>query len=139
MASKKTCKLCYYKAQRIYFKKVESTKGKYWRLASGAKARGIKFTISPEEFITWYESQEKKCVYCNKLESEIRKEFDILDSKSTRLSVDRVDNDKGYEAGNLALACQRCNTIKGNFFTKDEMMEIGKVIKKKRIDRYAAY
>ena len=51
--------------------------------------------------------------------------------KSGRLgkqASDRIDNSKGYERGNLALACLRCNAIKNNYFTKEEMLIIGKII-----------
>jgi len=34
--------------------------------------------------------------------------------------------------GNLALACLRCNAIKNNYFTKDEMLKIGGIIRAKR-------
>lgn len=139
MSSKKTCKSCRYKASRLYLLKVGTAKGKYWQLSFSAKKRGIKFTILPDEFISWYDSQEKKCVYCDKAENEIGRVSDVLDFKSMKLSIDRVDNEKGYETGNLALACQRCNTIKGNFFTKEEMIEIGQVIKKKRLNRYSSF
>ena len=40
-------------------------------------------------------------------------------------------NDKGYETGNMALSCQLCNSIKSDFFTDEEMIGIGRIIKNK--------
>lgn len=49
------------------------------------------------------------------------------------LSIDRKYNELGYTIDNLCLACNRCNTVKGNTFTYDEMVEIGhNYIKPKR-------
>jgi hypothetical protein len=45
-----------------------------------------------------------------------------------RLTVDRLDNNKGYENGNLALSCMRCNGVKSDYFTEEEMLKIGKII-----------
>ena len=48
-----------------------------------------------------------------------------------RETNDRMDNSLGYSISNIALSCQRCNNIKGNFFTYDEMVKIGRIIRKK--------
>ena len=49
-------------------------------------------------------------------------------NKGFRLEIDRKDNNKGYEKGNLALCCCRCNTIKSDFFTEEEMFKVGAII-----------
>ena len=41
-----------------------------------------------------------------------------------RLSVDCMDNLRGYEVGNMVLACGRCNFIKSDIFSYDEMMTL---------------
>jgi len=38
-----------------------------------------------------------------------------------RLTIDRMDSSRDYEEGNLALACWRCNAIKGDFLSAAEM------------------
>ncbi len=85
--------------------------------------------ISKEDFVKWYNSQEKICLYCKRTFEETQS--DILNRKVHRLTIDRIDNARGYENGNLALACLRCNAIKNNYFTKDEMLKIGGIIRAK--------
>ncbi len=53
-------------------------------------------------------------------------------NRAAQISVDRKDNSIGYTIENIELCCQRCNTIKGNIFTAEEMSEIAhKYIKPK--------
>ena len=52
---------------------------------------------------------------------------DFYNSKGKQLSVDAKDNTIGYVAGNLALACHRCNGIKSDFFSYEEMLGIGDI------------
>lgn len=89
---------------------------------------------SLQEFINWYNSQEKKCSYCDISEPLISKlEWgrDPIRVKF-RLEIDRKDNNKGYLQENMTLACHICNNIKRNILTFKEMREIGqKYIKPK--------
>lgn len=94
---------------------------------SGNKRKNL-LKISKEDFVKWYNSQEQKCFYCKRTLDEIKKENDRLNNKANRLTIDRTDNKKGYEKGNLVLCCMRCNSIKSDYFTKDEMIKIGKII-----------
>jgi hypothetical protein len=99
---------------------------------NGTKARAklarTPHGISLSEFREWFENQEKKCVYC---------EVDLsvwTVRRMDNLSIDRKHNEIGYVSGNICFACGRCNTVKGNTFTFDEMLEIGKkYIQKKRL------
>lgn len=100
-------------------------------LKRNAHIRGLPFTLTKETFKIWWENQEQKCIYC-----EVPVERLIIVDKSKklvrRLSIDRIDNSRGYEIGNLALCCMQCNFIKSNLFTFEEMKEIGiKYIKPK--------
>ena len=83
-----------------------------------------KFNITKKEFIEWYEKQPKLCAYCDIPEEKLSLLKDST-NKSKKLNIDRIDNDKGYEIGNMVLSCTRCNYIKSDFFTFDEMREIG--------------
>ena len=110
-----------------------SLKGRqtYARTHQGQKDRGYHLnpkpvTISREAFIVWYNTQEKKCVYCKIPKARLGKTGDKYNDKNLRLSVDCKDNDLGYAEGNLVLACSRCNSIKSDFFTHEEMLEIGR-------------
>lgn len=47
-----------------------------------------------------------------------------------KLGCDRIDNDKPHTKDNCICACTRCNTVRGNKFTVEEMKIIGKAIRK---------
>jgi hypothetical protein len=113
--------------QKIYDRYISSS-GIYHTLKGSAKARNIYFNISKEEFINWYDSQKKKCYYCERTLLQIQKD---IYGHNKRFTIDRRDNSRGYELDNIVLACYRCNDIKGCYFTEQEMLEIGKIIKKK--------
>lgn len=81
--------------------------------------------ISREDFIKWYDNEPKYCVYCGLSEDRMSEVDDFYNSKGKKLSVDAKDNTLGYIEGNLALACHRCNGIKSDFFSYQEMLEIG--------------
>lgn len=88
--------------------------------------------ISKKDFIDWYNNEPKICSYCGITLEDLDKINDTHNNKISRLSIDCINNSKGYELGNICLACLRCNYTKNDFFTYDEMKEIGmKYIKTK--------
>ena len=58
-----------------------------------------------------------ECIYCG--ETDWRK-----------LGLDRINNSKPHTEDNVVPCCRRCNIIRGNRFTVDEMKEIGAVIRR---------
>jgi hypothetical protein len=98
---------------------------------SYTRKKPVKVNITRKEFKEWYDSQEQKCHYCGRTLDEVLKSPDPLSKRIFRLTVDRRNSEKGYDKGNLVLACYRCNWVKSNFFTEQEMIEIGKIIHKK--------
>jgi endogenous inhibitor of DNA gyrase (YacG/DUF329 family) len=109
-----------------------SSIGIYYLTRTRAKNRDIEFNITKEDFINWYDNQNKKCIYCDRTEEQIKSSPRMgKDRTERRLSIDRLDNNKGYEMGNIGLACKKCNMIKSSEFTYEEMLEIGKIIKKR--------
>lgn len=58
----------------------------------------------------------KKCVYCET-------------SQWSKLGCDRIDNNKPHTKDNCVCACARCNRMRGDNFTVEEMKKIGKAIK----------
>jgi len=56
----------------------------------------------------------QKCVYCG-------------DDK--RIGCDRIDNKKGHTIDNVVPCCVECNAARNNFFSFEEMKEIGNVIR----------
>ena len=100
---------------------------RYTRLKSNAKRRGTEFLLDKLEFLIWLEKQERVCHYCGV-------SLNTNGGRASQLSVDRADNTIGYTLGNIVLCCQMCNTIKGNIFTEQEMVEIpDKYIKLKKL------
>jgi len=61
----------------------------------------------------------KSCFYCGDLSS----------------GCDRIDNSIGHIKSNCVPCCHRCNTIRNNIFTPDEMKILGPIAKKIIDDR----
>ena len=47
-------------------------------------------------------------------------------------NLDRKDNTKGYSVENCVVCCGRCNKVKGRFLSFEEMVEVGKILRKFR-------
>jgi hypothetical protein len=127
----KLCKQCVRKSQhkKAYKKYYNSPLGLYNSLKKHAEERDVKFYLNKEMFITWYNKQNKKCIYCERTETEAIKD---KIGPFKRITIDRKDNDIGYKFTNLVLACYRCNSIKGSFLTFKEMKQVAKIIKRRR-------
>lgn len=50
-------------------------------------------------------------------------------NKGCAYYLDRKDSFEGYSVENCVVCCSRCNQAKSNFFTYEQWVEIGKVIK----------
>lgn len=112
------CRICYNK----YFKQYGLTpRGRYNKLRSNCYASGAPLNISVNAFITWYEAQPQTCYYCG---------IELVNggarSGFTSLTIDRRDDTRGYELGNMVLACRRCNLMKGNWLTEQQTLEIAR-------------
>lgn len=81
------------------------------------------FDLEKQWFLNWLKEQGAQCCYC-------KRELKYTAKKETAPSIDRIDNLKGYLKTNIVLCCARCNIIKNDLFTYDEMMELGKTIAK---------
>ena len=104
----------------------------WYSFTNRAKKCGIKIYFNKSTFLKWYEKQPKECAYCGIKESQLKNNPKISNS-IYRLTLDRIINKKGYRINNLVLCCSRCNLIKSNFFTYEEMLEIGRKFVKPRI------
>lgn len=115
--------MVHYPAWKRYY---YSSKGYYTKLRFSAKKRNNHFSLGRDEFIAWFESQRLNCFYCGRLLSRNG------GYSNDNITIDRRDNSIGYQIDNIVMSCRRCNTIKGNTFTADEMREIAnKYIKPK--------
>ena len=68
--------------------------------------------------------EDKKCPVLN-----IKFKVNSFGPGSHSPSLDRIDNDKGYEIGNVMWVCQKVNNIKTNA-APDEIIKVGKFYKK---------
>lgn len=77
------------------------------------KARGHQ---SEKISIDWFIENilTKECSYCG---------------TSKRIGADRVDNNTGHTKENIVPACYRCNTMRFNHFTYEQMLKIGAFIR----------
>jgi hypothetical protein len=94
-------------------------------------------TISREDFLTWLGTQKRVCHYCGTKECDVGRVNEAFGIRrvSRRLEVDRRDNERAYEQGNLVLACHVCNVHKRDFFTEQEFLEIANEFVKPRMRR----
>ena len=117
--------------EEINIRRRKNPRSLYSIIKRNAHLRNIPLTISVDDFIKWWNKQKQICTYCH-IPIERLKITNIKKKLSRRLSIDRINNNKGYEKDNLVLACLQCNFIKSNLFTFDEMKKIGqKYIKPK--------
>ncbi len=75
-----------------------------------AKCRQKDWQITQEQ---WERMSDCCCVYCYK---------PARNKVGTGSGLDRKDNDKGYTIDNVVPCCGRCNQIKGNKITYEEMI-----------------
>ncbi len=112
--------------RRQYIKRFyASPAGRYLMVCSNARRRGVEVGMTRNEFVAWYNAQDKRCYYCSQPLVPGRTAPDSL-------VIERKDKAKGYIPGNVALACRRCNGIKGFWLTEQQMLGIGKEYKRKR-------
>ena len=80
--------------------------------------------ITYEQFVEF--TQIRECHYCA---APIRWRPYFRGSAGSASNLDRMDNSKPYELGNIAVCCLRCNKGKNTHFTYAEWRQIGKVIR----------
>tara|TARA_R100000789_G_C3018819_1_gene153073 strand:+ start:1136 stop:1597 length:462 start_codon:yes stop_codon:yes gene_type:complete len=115
------------KKRRLSSKKFNtSPKGIYQALKRGCLYKKIPFNWELDDFLKWYLEQPRKCFYCGVGESKVLKKNMGWSRRNNRLSFDKVIPSLGYCKNNVVLSCYRCNLIKSDFFTKDEMQQIAK-------------
>ena len=126
------CKSCMKEYMAAYFSNSNSSGailGKFHRLKNSAQTKGITFTIDPHTFVGWYRLQKMVCHYCGSPLTYIKGHKHHLSDKT----FDRKDPKQGYSLRNIVLCCRRCNMIKGNWFTEEQMLEIASKYLRNRI------
>ena len=88
------------------------------------KYRAIKdntpFTLNRNQFIAWFNDQEKICYYC-------QCSLELSGTKNLAgVTIDRKENNGGYNFENIVLACRRCNVMKGSWLNEQQTIEIAR-------------
>ena len=86
--------------------KRRTARSRYSHGACNARRRGKVFTLTFEEYQVLVASL---CKYCNN---------SIADE--TGLSLDRIEDGRGYETGNVNPCCKKCNRIRAKSMSAEE-------------------
>lgn len=71
------------------------------------RSKGKKFNLSFEDFCSAIDSE---CIYCD----------GYFGKTVFGIGLDRLDNTKGYEVGNIVSCCYNCNRVRGHIFSPEE-------------------
>lgn len=104
-----------HKAQRD--RQLRSPKGRWSTLKTSAKKRGLSVTITFEDHQAALKSS---CHWCDR---------ELAPSGS---GLDRLDNSRGYEPGNVVPCCKNCNAFRGDNLDVEEAEAVFKALKKVR-------
>lgn len=92
-------------------------KARYTSSKRYANNKGLVWELTFEEYINLI---SKNCTYCE-------------GPLSSRVGLDRLDNDLGYNISNVVPCCKYCNSIRSDKFTYEEFLEFSKTDLFKRI------
>jgi hypothetical protein len=109
------------------------TDGRVYRYngyVSGAERRGYTWELSFEQFVT---ITEKPCAYCGAAPAYRATSGDFSSG------IDRVDNNRGYEVGNVTPCCITCNTMKNSQPLQDFLARCHSVAQRDKHRRLAHY
>lgn len=119
---------CYrksYKRKNALQKSEASFNGLYYEYLRNAKSRKKDFELTKEQF---KELTSKSCHYCNKKPSKIFYK-EGCNGEYIYNGVDRRDNNLGYILENCVPCCYKCNTIKGEHLSEEEMFVVVRALK----------
>lgn len=114
-------------------------------LKQGAEKRGVVFELTADVLEQWWHIQPDICYYCGSNTSEYLTLRDFIltyhgnnheikkfkrfyrspKHQSIRwMTIDRVENEKGYITENMVKSCWICNSLKNDFFDGTQMKYI---------------
>lgn len=85
---------------------------KLYKIKKRAETKGLEFDLTIDFLEDFYLAIA--CIYCGE--------------NNQNVTIDRKDSNLGYTQSNCAPACFRCNAMKSNVYTYDEMLIIGKAL-----------
>ncbi len=106
--------------KRYYLDSANKAWRKYSEIKRNCKTRGIPLDWEREDFIEWFNAQEKTCHYCHTPINRGK----IGARNMQALTLDRKDSNIGYNKENVVLACRRCNQVKTNILSEQQMLEV---------------
>jgi hypothetical protein len=89
---------------------------RYYRGKGEVKRRDRNFSITLEEYRN---IMTNVCHYCDNI-------------VNTGLALDRKDNNKDYTIDNVVVCCNRCNTLKRDLLSYEEMLKLVTMLKQSR-------
>ena len=88
-----------------------------------SKRNNIDFSISFDDIKNLWQIQDGTCAL-----SGIKMTYELQSGRTpTNISIDKIDQSKGYVTGNVQLVCMACNQIKSDM-SEDEMYSFCKAI-----------
>lgn len=94
------------RTKEIRFKTRTGLQNRFTTEANRAGRRGLSWTLTREEFASL---RAKTCFYCSS-------SLDVYGS-----GLDRIDNARGYDPDNVVPCCGKCNRVRGDDLTHEEM------------------
>jgi hypothetical protein len=88
-----------------------SPRGRYLSFRQNANVRGIEFSLSLDDMMAFW---QVPCFYCGE--------------EIPSVMLDRIDNSKGYDVGNVRSCCRRCNEMKMNEEESAWMLRMARVL-----------
>lgn len=86
----------------------------------------VRFALTFEEF---FKLLRKNCFYCESAPSNKKRHRSYPGKIFYYSGLDRKDNKKGYTSSNVVPCCQRCNKIKSDLFTFEEMQALAEFLR----------
>lgn len=90
----------------------QTIKGRYNHYKTGAKQRGLIFSLTKEQFESFW---QKPCYYCG--------------GEINTIGLDRIDSSKNYTLNNIVPCCEKCNKMKLIMSQQDFINQCSKVYK----------
>ncbi len=92
----------------------------FYRLKNRAKLKNFEFNLTRQDIKNLYSNYDKPCPYCEK---------SMVSKTKNRVSIDRIDNMKGYTLSNCLVVCLNCN-IKKHCLSKTQIINMSKALLK---------
>ena len=101
---------------------------RYNNFISKTRLDNPKTDITYEDYLEY--TKIDNCHYC-----ERKINWEPYGENIPGFFLDRMDNNRSHTKDNVVVCCGPCNQTKRNYFTYEEFLKIGKVLKEIRIER----